>query len=210
MFYAGLGILHHYLGRKILPWTRKAKVFWVFLYNLVIAAIGSIAYLWGYYFLSEKDFNPSFLYTGTFFLLPSLIYYAFEALNEIPRKEFKKWYYPIGQAIDDPSDRELEGPFVISFEFEKKFDDINVTSFRAKAPRYMKFGRLFYFFINDYNSRHPESKIEYVYDKSKPYGWVFYIKPTWYGSVHFINSEETIAENKIEENSVIVCKRIMD
>jgi hypothetical protein len=210
LYFSGLGILHHYMSSKIIPWTKRAHLFWVFLYALVVAAIGTIGYLWGYYFLSKHGFNWAFLMAGSFFFLPTFIVHAFNALHEIPKREYKKWYYPIGQAIDDPTDRELEAPFVISFEFEKKFDDTNVTSFRAKAPRYMKFGRLFYFFINDYNSRHAESKIEYVYDKSKPYGWVFYKKPDWYESVNYINSDETIADNRIEENSVIVCKRIMD
>jgi len=138
------------------------------MYALIIAAIGSIGYFWGYYLISGKGFNYSFLLAGTFFLLPTMIYHTFEAYHVIPLKEFKKWYYPIGQAIDDPSDRELEGPFVISFEFEKKFDDTTVTTFRAKAPRYMKFGRLFYFFINDYNSRHRRVKSNMFTIKADP------------------------------------------
>jgi hypothetical protein len=210
IFFSLYGIANHYLSGKILPWTRRVHIFWIFIYSLIIACLGSIVFIWGYYFLSDKDHNYTLLAFGTYFILPVFIYHAFKAYYSIPKKEYKKWYYPVGQAIDDPSDRELEAPFVITFEFEKKFDDPNVTSFRAKAPRYMKFGRLFYFFINDYNSRHQESKIEYIYDKSKSFGWIFYIKSNWYDSYTYINPEETIAENKIEENSVIICKRIMD
>jgi hypothetical protein len=210
IFYAGLNVAHHYVGRIILPWTRKAHVFWIFIYSMIIALLGTIVFMFGYYFFSKGGFNFAFIIVGVMFFVPVFILHSYRAFHAIPQKVFKKWYYPIGQAIDDPSDRELESPFVISFEFEKKFDDNEVTSFRAKAPKYMKYGRLFYFFINDYNSRHPESKIDYIYDKSKSYGWVFYVKPNWYESLSYINPDETIAENRIEENTVVICKRIMD
>jgi hypothetical protein len=210
LFFSGLGVAHLFFGRKILPWTRKVHLFWSFIYYLVIAALGSIGYFWGYYLFSNQGFNPVLLVTCSYFFLPEFIYHAFKSYYQIPTKEYMKWFYPVGQAIDDPTDRELEAPFVITFEFEKKFDDLNMTSFRAKAPRYMKFGRLFYFFINDYNSRHPESKIDYIYDKSRSYGWVFYFKPNFLGKNIYINPEETIADNKMEEDSIIICKRIMD
>jgi hypothetical protein len=210
LFYSGLGLAHQYFGGKILPWTRKARLFWVFLYSLIISALGSIGYMWGFYFLSETSFTFTFLIFSSFFFLPLFIVKTYFAYFEIPKRDFKKWFYPVGQPIDDPSDRELEAPFVITFEFEKKFDDLHLTSFRAKAPRYMKFGRLFYFFINDYNGRHPESKIEFIYDKSKPFGWIFYTRPYWYGGRYYIDHEATVMENKIEENSVIYCKRVID
>jgi len=210
LFYSGLSIGHFFLSRIILPWIRKVHVFWAFLYLLIIACVGTIGYMYAYYFLSRGEFNSSFILPASFFFVPLFIYYSFLAFYDVPSKEFKKWYYPFGKAVEDPTDKELESPVVISFEFEKKFDDNELTTFRAKAPKYMKFGRLFYFFIDDYNNRHPEGKIEYIYDKSKPYGWIFYLKPTWYESQTFIDPDETIADNKIEENSVIICKRIMD
>jgi len=209
-FYAGLSISHYYISRIILPWIRKVHVFWAFLYSMIIAALGTIGYMYAYFFLSRGEFNYSFIIPASFFFIPLFIHYSYLAFYDVPGKVFKKWYYPFGKAIEDPTDKELESPVVISFEFEKKFDDSEVTTFRAKAPKYMKFGRLFYFFIDDYNNRHPESKIEYIYDKSKPFGWIFYLRPNWYETQTFIDPDETIADNRIEENAVIICKRIMD
>jgi hypothetical protein len=210
VFYTGLSIAHLYTSRYMLPWTRRAHIFWVFLFAFIISLVGSIVHFYAYYFLSHKEFNYVFLIPAVFFYIPIFVFHTYKAYYSIPQRDYKKWYYPFGQTIDDPTDRELESPFVISFEFEKKFDDAEVTTFRAKAPKYMKFGRLFYFFINDYNSRHPESKIEYIYDKSKSYGWIFFKKPNWYETLSYINPDDTIADNRIEENTVIICKRIMD
>jgi hypothetical protein len=128
----------------------------------------------------------------------------------IPVKILRKWQYPVDKHIDDPSDREMESPLVVGFEFKKKPDDENMTTFRAKAPKEMTFGKLFYYFINDYNNRNPDEKIEYLDDKNKPVSWIFYIKPTWFSGIRYIDPQETNSFNFIKENSVIVCKRVTE
>ena len=73
----------------------------------------------------------------------------------------------------------------------------------------MQFGRLFYFFLIDYNERHPESPIEIVDVESKnPSEWIFYFKPNWYSSLKHIDITNTVDGNHIKENTVIICKRV--
>jgi hypothetical protein len=127
----------------------------------------------------------------------------------IPERIFRKWYYPVGKEINDPLDSELVSLLVVSFVFHKKMIDPEITTFRAKAPSHMVFGRLFYYFLNDYNERHREGPIEFLDQEARPYGWVFY-KTNWLNIKRYIDPDQIITDNHIRENSVIVCQRIKE
>src|SRR5690625_2491422 len=96
-----------------------------------------------------------------------------------------------------------------SFVIRKKEADSDPVSFRAKAPAKMTLSRLFYYFVEDYNDQHPEHMLEYIDQMGQPYGWIFYFKPAWYRPFdrRYADPAKTIQENKIRENTVIVCKR---
>lgn len=143
-----------------------------------------------------------------FFVISFFVYNTFLKVVSIPIKIYKKWYYPVHEAIDDPDEAKLKNILIISFEFQKKKTDQYFTNFRAKAPSDMEFGQLFYYFINDYNERHPNGKIEYVNEHRSPYGWIFYRKPKWYSiGTKYIDTDFTFFTNHIRENDVIVCDR---
>ena len=75
----------------------------------------------------------------------------------------------------------------------------------------MEFGKLFYFFINDYNERHPESNIEHLNSTTQlPHEWIFYFKPNWLGNINHIDFSKTVLSNEIKENDVIVCQRVVN
>ena len=144
------------------------------------------------------------------FIVSFLVYATFLFYVNIPVKILRKWFYPVDRHVEDPLDREMESPHIIAFDFKKKAADENMTSFRAKAPKEMVFGKLFYYFINDYNDRNPDEKIEYLDENRKPYGWIFYFKPKWFSSIRYIDPEETNSFNFIKENSIIICKRVIE
>ena len=113
------------------------------------------------------------------------------------------------EEVDDPDESKMKNMLVISFEFQKKPTDKYFTNFRAKAPADMEFGQLFYYFINDYNERHPKEQIEFVSDKGNAHGWIFYRKPRWYSiGTNYIEPENSFFINHIKENDVIVCSRV--
>ena len=143
-----------------------------------------------------------------FFVIPLFINYTFTKAIAVPPKIFKEWYYPVDQEIEDPDDSKLKNLLVISFQFQKQNNDPHITNFRAKAPTDMEFGQLFYYFINDYNERHPNSKVQFVNGSGEPNGWIFYKKPKWYSIMtDYIDADKTIYNNRIRENDVIVCAR---
>ena len=209
VFFA-LGILHLYVMDKYFPDLKKDETgfFHEFLFTLIIGCIGLIIYM-----NVVNRFRPSFSFiflgSSLFFIIPFLFKKLYEFTFSIPIPEYKKWLFPLDNSIKDPTKSELTNPAVISFEFHKSFGSHDVTNFRIKAPENMEFGKLFYFFINDYNERHPESTVEYLNPSNmQPQEWIFYLKPKWLGGIKHINYEKSVINNNIKENDIIVCQRV--
>jgi len=205
-----LGFLHIVFLKKVLPWAFK-KSFWPeSALTIGIGCMGTALMLVALHFSNVFVFERIYIVPVLFFLVPFLFYLTYRLNLEIPVKVLRKWRYPVDEHVDDPTDREMDSPLVVGFEFKKRANDDELTSFRAKAPREMVFGKLFYYFINDYNDRNPDEKIEFIDKMEKPFNWIFYHKPGWFGNIRYIDPEDTNSFNFIKENSVIVCKRVIE
>jgi hypothetical protein len=204
-----LGMFHYPAIEKFLRWPSKNSFMEEFLLTLNTAAAGGIFLLLAFTAIGMKNFSTLMVTSIVWFLVPFFFIKALAWYSMIPERQFKTWIYPVDNPIPDPTDSELAMPMVISFEFQKKVNDADYTIFRAKAPKDIQFGKLFYFFINDYNSRHPEGIIE-VSSKTNPYPWVFHFKPKWLVKTRYLDPDETVFHNQIKENSVIVCNRIFE
>lgn len=205
-----LGILHVLSLNKFLPWINDESFSTEILFTFLIAVVGGVFIQLAFKYVGFTFFVAVNLTTLLLFILPYLLYGAIKKYLEIPVKILRKWYYPVDKHVEDPSDREMEMPLVVGFEFKKKSQDKNMTAFRAKAPKEMAFGKLFYYFINDYNHRNPDEKIEFLDENEKPIAWIFYFKPKMFSKSRYIDPEETNSFNLIKENSVIVCKRVIE
>ncbi len=210
ILFLAIGIIHIYVIRHYFEDLSKDKksFYTEFLFSVAVLCIGLIAF-----FNVVDKFKPqyrlTFLASAIAFITPYLVFKLHELGTLIPVPIYKKWFYPIDENIKDPTKKELENPLVISFEFKKNSETKEITNFRVKAPEAMEFGKLFYFFINDYNERHPESKIEYLSNEdTEPNAWIFYFKPNWWSSLKHINFNKTISGNNIKEDNVIICQRV--
>ncbi|MDY8138340.1 TssN family type VI secretion system protein [Aquimarina sp. 2201CG5-10] len=203
-----LGCIHVIALRKVFPdLSENFSDFWTeFLYTIVITCLGLITFIMvvGIY---KPEYQYIFTASALWFVIPFMVVKLYEFAISIPVSVYKKWFYPIDKKIKDPSDEELQNPLVISFEFNKGKNLDELSNFRLKAPEKMEFGKLFYFFINDYNDRHPEGEIKFLDDKNNPYGWIFYTKPKWYKSQRHIDFTRTIEGNNIREDNIIICQR---
>jgi Type VI secretion system, TssN len=205
-----MGFLHIKYMHQYLKWSNTEKSFWLeVIFTFVLAAFGFMAFLIVFSWMNTEGYQILISSSVCFFVIAYFIYYSFLLAVKIPMKVYSKWYYPVHEEIDDPDEKELKNMLVISFEFQKKITDKHFTNFRAKAPADMEFGQLFYYFINDYNERHPNGNIEFVNEQANPYGWMFYKKTKWYhfGS-KYIDTDKTFFTNHIRENDVIVCTRV--
>jgi Type VI secretion system, TssN len=205
-----LGFLHIRLMRKYLKWTDHKYAFWLeLIFTIVVAAFGFIFFVILFKIMNKEGYEFFMGASVLLFIIAYFIYYTFMAAVNVPMKIYKQWYYPVHEEIEDPEESKLKNMLVISFEFQKKMTEKHFTNFRAKAPADMEFGQLFYYFINDYNERHPNGRIEFVDAQTEPYGWVFYKKPKWYTiNTKYIDAGNTFFMNHVKENDVIICSRV--
>ncbi len=204
-----LGILHVSLAKNTLEWYPSQKLNMQIVFIIGFLLFGFLLTNISFSFLRSPSLPPVWYLSLLWFLVPVLLNEAIIKLAGRPAKEFKTWHYPIGQNIEDPSDAELDNPIVISFVFQKNVISNELATFRAKAPAGMALGRLFYFFINDYNSRHPEGPISYSNDNNEPDPWVFFkVKNKLFRLKEALNQDSSISTNKIKENDVLICKRV--
>ncbi len=204
-----LGSAHVYYMQYHIKWVSGEKTFVPELLFTVLAAVfGCIGFMLMYRFVNKNGLEYIMAATILFFIVPFFFYNTFLKAISIPPRILKEWFYPLQEEVAEPDENKLKNLLVISFEFKKKINDAAITNFRAKAPVDMYFGELFYYFINDYNERHPDSRVEYVNGSGEPNGWVFYKKPRWNTiSTAYIDAEKTIFNNHIKENDVIICSR---
>jgi hypothetical protein len=209
LFILLIGILYIKFIPVMLPWFKIQP------FNLQLLFAISIIFL--AFFMSslslsdmQKQQLPLIWYLSLlWFFIPVLLNKTIDELIKVPPKVFKLWYYPVDQNVEDPSDDELENPVVISFIFKKNNESSELTTFRAKAPVNMNVGRLFYFFINDYNDRHPEAAISYLDENHVPYGWIFKkVRIKLLGLKEVIDPDSSIYSNEIRENDLLYCRRI--
>ena len=205
-----LGILHLYILRKYFPSLSNDKSeFWPeFLFTLVYACLGLIAFV-QIVNRFRSPFSYLFMSSALLFVLPTLFYKMYEFAMQIAIPIYESWLFPLNKDIKDPTKEELTNPRVISFEFKKNKSESDITNFRVKAPQAMEFGKLFYFFIIDYNERHPEGQIEVVEGRTQQASeWVFHFKPSWWSPIKHVNFTQTVAANNIKEDTVIICRRV--
>lgn len=204
-----LGILHVNWMQEYLKWAGNPKVLWAeFLFTVIIAMLGSIGFMSVLRYFSPYGMEFYMTTSVICFIIPWMVNQVFLNAISIPEKILKKWYYPVSEEIEEPDEDKLKNLLVISFVIQKQLADTHETNFRAKAPVDMEMGELFYYFINDYNERHPQDKIEYINHSGEPFGWVFYQKPQFLSwRTRYVDAGKTIFNNGIRENNVIICDR---
>lgn len=204
-----LGGCHVYFMNRNMAWAGDDKTFVSeMLFTILIAVIGTMLYLILHHKFNKNGFEYLMAGAVLFFIIPFFVYQTFRKVIAIPPKILKQWFYPVGVEVDEPDDDEMKNLLVISFEFQKSPSEIQLINFRAKAPRDMEFGSLFYYFINDYNLMNSNSRIQFANEFGEPHGWVFYKKQGWLSLfTNYIDTEKSVFLNKIKENDVIICTR---
>ena len=213
LIFLGFGLFHILVFHKKYffapPQNRGTVVLGEILYSLALIFFSLVAFSALIFFVMDNRSFPFYpmLTSMLDFFVPVSLYSTLEAATRIPDPVFASWIYPINEQIDLPDERPDEKLLVIAFAIAKKAAaPENKTNFRAKAPETMKLGDLYYHFINDYNELHSETIIEFA-DTHDSHEWWFRIKPKWYQANRILDPDLTIRENKIKENTVIICER---
>jgi hypothetical protein len=203
-----LGILHVYLLSQWFDPLFENGSIKAIGFTLLISLLAAFLLVYLYHKLIHELVKGIGMATALIgFLFPVFVAKVYQTYLAIPLREYKKWYYPVGQPLPDMDLLDLSRVLVIQFEFTKKFNESAFTNFRAKAPNAMLFGELFFIFLNDYNDRNAGSPIEYLTPDGTPYGWLFYKKGPWYKRRKYMDPDLTFQANNIVDNETIVAVR---
>lgn len=144
------------------------------------------------------------------FLLPVLFAYTFNALVNVPNEIYKLWYYP--RHAEEVAMEGVDYYRLMLLEVQiykdpnRKDPPIKV---KARTSGDVPFGMWFQKFVDDYNHKFPNDPIQTFDDTAHEYGWLFYsLKPSLFRLRSYIDFEQTIAQNNLRENYLIVAKRV--
>lgn len=201
-----IGILHCFLYRFYLEKFDSQESLTEYLFAFLMAAFASIPFLLIYSFFNGTIFAYWMLGHFLWFFVPTLLNDTFNRAMNIPLLEYKSWQFPAGYEQMNVKDEEMKDLVLVTLYIEKTTKSGNFSSFRAKSPLLIDFGRLFYNFVLDYNEKHPDDRIQ-TEDEHGLCRWIFYLQPKWYEKTQFVDPKGTLFANNITENSVILCVR---
>ncbi|HEX2974479.1 MAG TPA: TssN family type VI secretion system protein [Bacteroidales bacterium] len=209
-FIIAVGTLHNFLASRSLPWYRLQSFSLQMIFVLCILFFSYFLYNLSFS-IQNVQFSPVWHISLLWFMIPVLLKKTGDELINVPSKAYKLWHYPVNKGFQDPSEEELENPVIISLIFRKNENSRELTTFRVKAPVGMEFGHLFYYFINDYNDRHPEGTISTLSESREPYGWIFKkVTGRIFKRREVIDHENSIYGNEVKENDILYCQRLTD
>lgn len=193
---------HNYVAQSV------SELFYYFsVLNIMIAGfVGAV-----FYFV-QKDFL-FFPIAGALllFLVPILIYKTYGMLQQVPMPIYPYWEYSIDNAIQLTDESDQDEVLVLAFHLIKTTAPTDsYTTFRTKAPVDMVLGDLFYHFINEYNEVQSETPISYSDEHLQAYKWYFYKQGKGVRFSRVLEPKLSIAQNKLKEDDVIVCDRILN
>jgi hypothetical protein len=199
------GILNVMLLEKAFP-VENATTDKILL-TMALFFLGNGLILLSFSMVIKSPFPWIYFFAGLCFLIPLFIAIAFDRFTDIPGKVFKEWSFPPPGSLSDPSDSEMAGPIIVNFVI-RKGESEERTVFKAKAPKGLKLGRLFYYFVIDYNSRYPDHPIIIGEGENNLFKWSFSTTPSLLMGKMHLDPELTVAENRIKENSSVTCERL--
>lgn len=206
--YFFLGVLHVIIYRIYFKLFEQNENPWLeFLFNILIIIFCAVPFVLVYTYINGITYTYEMISAFICFMAPTWLYRTYLASISIPAKFYTTWAFPPQGTYTEPKDDEYRDMVVVTFVFNKSPSSNTRTEFRAKSPIRMDFGRLFYHFVYDYNTRNPENQIQLEDDSGDLQHWVFYLKPNWYSQSKYIDPKYPLYMNGVEENSIIYCLR---
>lgn len=209
--YIGLGILYiRALLRHVSVKLTKYRMLVEIVVTLIVAVLGM--YVFSLLFNLFHPLKNGLLVSSCILtvIIPLLFHWSYQAFLDIPPEIYKVWRYIIGKEELDLDGLDFNRMMVLEVEFSRKVHDEELIKVKAKAPANVVYGDWFQKFINDYNFKFQESPIAHSDNFNQTYGWIFYVKPSFFSRRRYIDPDLSIIDNKILEARTIVCKRVVN
>ncbi|MCT3832679.1 TssN family type VI secretion system protein [Elizabethkingia anophelis] len=212
--FLGLGILHvnllHHYFRKHFTSTTRSIIFDCVL-SITCIAFGGYLFVLIFKWISLGLGNPFMAATSMVsFIIPLLFYYCYISFISIPFDIYKTWRYNPDEKPFNFQGVDFDKLMVLNVELSKNLEDQQRFRIKAKTlPTGITYGEWFFRVVDDYNHKNPNSKIQLMDYNNNSYYWIFYIKKSFFSSRKYIDFEKDISSNKISENQVVICKRVI-
>lgn len=138
------------------------------------------------------------------FLFISLYRQTFRSFMRIPLEVYKLWEY----SPDKKNMPILLGANekIVRIELYKKLEDDKLSWLEAAFREDLLFGEWFQYCIENNNLEHPSRKIDFS-DEDNSFGWIFYIKPSFFLPKRYIDPDISIRKNRITRLHTIIARR---
>lgn len=206
--YLLLGVLAVFLLAKHNPEALERKKGMTLLLGAIAVLLGMFLYKLVFNWLNDLDYGWLAGTSVFMFFVPLVFWWAYMSMINIPSEIYSVWYYPQGAQPLDMFDVDIDKLKVLEVELFKGPDDPSPLKVKVKAPPEMSFGVWFKKFIDDYNIKFPRNGIHYMAEKEEAFGWIFYLKPSFFSRKQFIDPAVTIAQNQINEKHTIFARRV--
>lgn len=208
--YLILGYFNILFLKRFLPDLKKEKAFWtILIIQFVMMFIGAAFFSLIFNLCNELQYG---LWAATcliLFILPPVLWETYNKYMSIPLEIYKIWTYSDNSDLSSFELMDYNKLLVMEMEIFKTVNDAVPAKIKAKAPDNMQFGTWFHKFLIDYNLKFPLNPI-IINDETMPYGWIFYVKRSFFHPRAYIDHELSITENKIKETYTIVAKRVSE
>lgn len=215
IFYFIVGYVHLKTMMRFIPesqeWlhggTDKSYTY-EFLLTFMLMLIGMALYSLVFNLCNELQYG---LWASTCILpilFVSVFRKTFYSYLDIPLEVYKVWEYSEGKMLHGYNRIDESDLMVVEVELTRNpIADTTSARISAQAVESMVFGEWFQIFVQDYNKKFPARRIV-CNDNQASYGWIFYVKPSFFHFRRYIDPEETFGANRISAGSLIVAKRV--
>lgn len=215
LFYLILGLLHLRALRRFIPESQEwisgnpdKSYTYEFVFTLLLTFVAMALYSLIFNLCNELQYG---LWASTSmlpFVFVSLFRRTYYSYLDIPLEIYKVWQFVEGRVLTGYNKIDESSLMVVEVELTRNpASDVSSTRISAQAVDYMVFGEWFQIFVQDYNKKFPARRIAHN-DNYAPYGWIFYVKPSFFQMRRYIDPDETFAANGIKGGDLIVAKRV--
>ncbi|RPE05759.1 hypothetical protein EGT74_25690 [Chitinophaga lutea] len=206
--YLLMGVLGVFLLSRHLPEALEHRKGMLLLMGLITALLGVYLYQLAFNWLNGLRYGWLAATSVLAFFVPPVFWWAYMSLISIPSEIYTVWYYPEHEPRLDLYDVDLDKLKVLEVQLFKGASDPSPLKVKVKAPPDMSFGVWFKKFIDDYNLKFPRNGIHYQSPEGEPFGWIFYLKPSFFKRKRFIDPALTVDKNQVKERYTIFARRV--
>lgn len=194
--------------RRVIPDLKEKSYIVEFLIYFIIMFIGAALFSLIFNLCNELQYGLWACTCVFTFVFPSVFKETYDRYLEIPIEIYKVWKFSHDEDLSYFESIDYNKLMVLELEVFKRVNDKTPSKVKAKAPDNMRFGIWFQKFLLDYNKKFPLTPIELVDEDGEEFGWIFYMKRSFFLPRKYVDYELTILENNIKEKYPIIVKRV--